>query len=49
MSLDRLEIRYAGGRKLLVSPEDREGFQEAVVARSRDLVRDGVQIRRVVQ
>ena len=35
MSLDRLEIRYGGGRRLLISPKDREGFLEAVVARSR--------------
>ena len=34
MSLDRLEIRYGGGRRLLISPKDREGFLEAVVARS---------------
>jgi hypothetical protein len=46
MSLDRLEIRYGGGRKLLISPEDREGFLEAAVARSRHLVRDGEQVRR---
>jgi len=49
MSLDRLEIRYAGGRRLLISPEDREGFLEAVVARSRNLTRDRVQVRRMVQ
>ncbi len=46
MSLDRLEIRYGGGRRLLISPEDRKGFLEAVVARSRDLGLDGEQVRR---
>ena len=46
MSLDRLEIRYGGGRGLLISPKDREGFLEAVVARSRSLVRHGEQVRR---
>ena len=45
MSLDRLEIRYGGGRRLLISPEDREGFLEAVVARSRSLSLDGDSIR----
>jgi hypothetical protein len=48
MSLDRLEIRYGGGRRLLISPKDREGFLEAVVARSRSLVLDGGQVRRTV-
>lgn len=47
LSLDRLEIRYAGGRMLLVSPENREGFLEAVVARSRHLHRAGEQVRRM--
>lgn len=47
MSLDRLEIRYGGGRTLLVSPEDREGFLAAVVARSRHLHRAGEHVRRV--
>lgn len=47
MSLDRLEIRYGGGRTLLVSPEDREGFLSAVVARSRHLHRAGEHVRRV--
>jgi hypothetical protein len=36
MSLDRLEIRYGGGRRLLISPKDREGFLEAIAARSRN-------------
>lgn len=43
LSLDRLEIRYRGGHRLLISPKDREGFLEAVVARSRNLVRKGEQ------
>jgi hypothetical protein len=47
LSLDRLEIRY-GGRTLLVSPKDRAGFLEAVVARSRHLHRAGELVRRVV-
>jgi Bacterial PH domain len=47
LSLDRLEIRYAGGRTLLVSPRDREGFLAAVVARSRHLHRAGEHVRRV--
>jgi hypothetical protein len=47
MSLDRLEIRYGEGRRLLISPEDREGFLQAVVARSRHLVRDGKEVRSV--
>ncbi len=34
MSLDRLEVRYGGGRRLLISPQDREGFLAAVIARS---------------
>ncbi|HTG36951.1 MAG TPA: PH domain-containing protein [Thermoanaerobaculia bacterium] len=46
MSLDRLEIRYGGGRRLLISPKDRAGFLEAVVARSRSLTRQGEQVRR---
>jgi hypothetical protein len=48
MSLDRLEIRYGGGRRLLISPKDQKGFLEAVVARSRSLVLDGEQVRRMV-
>ena len=47
LSLDRLEIRYGGGKALLVSPKDRVGFLEAVVARSRHLHRAGEQVRRV--
>jgi hypothetical protein len=47
LSLDRLEIRYGGGRILLVSPKDREGFLAAVVARSRHLHRAGEHVRRV--
>src|SRR3954447_20482151 len=47
LSLDRLEIRYGGGRTLLVSPKDREGFLAAVVARSRHLHRAGEHVRRV--
>jgi PH (Pleckstrin Homology) domain-containing protein len=46
LSLDRLEITYEGGRKLLISPQDREGFLAAVVARSRHLHRAGEQVRR---
>jgi hypothetical protein len=47
LSLDRLEIRYGSGRRLLISPQDREGFLEALMARSRLLHREGEQIRRV--
>ncbi len=47
LSLDRLEIRYAGGKTLLVSPQDREGFLAAVVERSRHLHRAGEHVRRV--
>ena len=47
LSLNRLEIRYDGGRALLVSPKDREGFLEAIVARSAHLHRAGEQVRRV--
>jgi hypothetical protein len=47
LSLDRLEIRYGGGRTLLVSPQDREGFLAAVVERSRHLHRAGEHVRRV--
>ena len=46
LSLDRLEITYKKGWKLLISPQDRDGFLEAVVARSRHLHREGEQIRR---
>jgi hypothetical protein len=48
MSLDRLEIGYGRGRRLLISPEDRRGFLEAVVARSRSLIREGDSVRHVV-
>ena len=48
LSLDRLEIRYDNRRKLLVSPQDRIGFLEAVVTRSRHLHRAGELVRRVV-
>ena len=47
LSLDRLEIRYDGGRALLVSPKDREGFLKAIVERSKHLHRAGEQVRRV--
>jgi hypothetical protein len=30
LSLDRLRIRYSGGRSLMISPKDREGFLAAV-------------------
>lgn len=30
LSLDRLEIRYSGGKRILVSPRDRESFINAV-------------------
>jgi hypothetical protein len=46
LSLDRLEIRYDGDRRLLVSPRDREGFLKAIVARSPHLHRAGEQVRR---
>jgi hypothetical protein len=39
-SLDRLHIRY-GHRQILVSPQDRSGFLDALVARGTGLVRDG--------
>jgi hypothetical protein len=47
LSFDRLEIRYAGDRRILVSPRDREGFLAAVVARSGHLHRAGEHVRRV--
>src|SRR3954449_4729145 len=47
LSLDRLEIRYSGDRRMLISPRDREGFLAAVVARSRHLHRAGEHVRRV--
>ena len=46
MSLDRLQIRYGNGRVLLISPEDRIGFLDAMVARSPGLLRSGEQVRR---
>lgn len=46
LSLDRLEVRYGRGRALLISPEDRTGFLDAIVARSPGLVRSGEQVRR---
>jgi hypothetical protein len=46
MSLDRLEIRYANGRRLLISPEDRIGFLEAIVTRAGGLRRVGEQVSR---
>lgn len=30
LSLQRLEIRYSGGKRLLLSPEDRRGFLDAI-------------------
>ena len=30
LSLDRLEIRYSGGKRILVSPRDRDSFIDAV-------------------
>lgn len=30
LSLDRLDIRYSGGRRILVSPQDRDAFINAV-------------------
>jgi hypothetical protein len=48
LSLDRLEITYGGGRRLLISPQDRDGFLAAVVARSRHLHRAGEQVRRTL-
>jgi len=47
LSFDRLEIRYDGDRRILVSPRDREGFLAAVVARSGHLHRAGEHVRRV--
>lgn len=47
LSLDRLEIRCSGGRRMLISPADREGFLAAVVERSRHLHRAGEHVRRV--
>jgi hypothetical protein len=46
MSLDRLEIRYGSGKWLLISPEDRIGFLDAIVARSAGLRRVGEEVRR---
>jgi membrane protein YdbS with pleckstrin-like domain len=46
LSLDRLEIRYAGGRMLMISPKDREGFLIALVGRSTGLHRAGEHVRR---
>jgi hypothetical protein len=46
LSLDRLEVRYGRGRSLLVSPEDRIGFLDAIVARSGGLRRIGEEVRR---
>jgi len=46
LSLDRLEIRYGSGRKLLVSPADRIGFLDAITARSGGLRRVGEEVRR---
>jgi len=41
-SLDRLEIRYRGGRsRILISPEDKPGFLEALALRCEGLVRLG--------
>jgi len=48
LSLDRLEIRYSGDRRMLISPRDREGFLAAVVARSGHLHRAGEHVRRIV-
>ncbi len=46
-SLDRLLISYRQGRrKLLVSPEDKAGFLQALVARCTHLVLDGGQVTR---
>ncbi|HEX6324057.1 MAG TPA: PH domain-containing protein [Vicinamibacterales bacterium] len=39
-SLDRLLIRY-GSRRILVSPDDRRGFLDALVRHGAGLVRDG--------
>jgi Bacterial PH domain len=47
LSLDRLEIRYSGNRRMLISPRDREGFLAVVVTRSRHLHRAGEHVRRV--
>lgn len=30
LSLDRLEVRYGGGRRILLSPRDRQGFLAAI-------------------
>jgi len=46
LSLDRLEIRYAGDRRLMISPKDREGFLIALVGRSTGLHRAGEHVRR---
>lgn len=45
MSLDRLEIRYGHGRFLLVSPEDRIRFLDAIVVRAGGLRRIGEEVR----
>lgn len=30
LSLDRLEVSYSGGKRILLSPDDRQGFLEAI-------------------
>jgi len=46
LSLDRLEVRYGRGRRLLISPRERRSFLEAVVARSPGLTLEGERVRR---
>lgn len=47
-SLDRLEVRYGGGRRfVLISPEDKGGFLRALAARAPQLEVDGHSARRV--
>jgi hypothetical protein len=46
LSLDRLEVRYGRGRRILISPRDRRSFLAAVVARSPGLALEGERVRR---
>lgn len=40
-SLDRLRISWQGGRGIMISPEDKEGFLRALVERRPELQREG--------
>jgi hypothetical protein len=45
-SLDRLLIRWGGGRRIMISPEDRPGFLRALAARAPQLELRGEVARR---